>query len=365
MKRFFVLLWLVGFTLVVLASKVVAGVANTKHDMYYLGKGTDPNVCGYCHVPHKPHKAVGDKIWSDWGNEAQLTSGPSSPIGNMCYTCHDGTATNEGQDTVFNTALQQHKTGPGTDCNICHTVHDNTNGKFLGIAKTQSSLTESATYCETCHDATQYPGAELHGDHLAGSEHPYKDSGSLLDDSCNSCHKMHGAADYTTPTLTNPILKQDNTDSAYCATCHPSYVQATSGGNKHPANLASAGTWGKVDCESCHDPHQPDDPNRPAILKDDNVDSSYCSTCHEPSGTTNGPAIGQYSHPVGIAFTTIGDTPSGSDIDDDNDGADYPANSEVIVCESCHSAHQKGVDSPLLRITDDAGALCMNCHPNK
>jgi predicted CXXCH cytochrome family protein len=339
-----------------------AVVANSKHDMYFLGKGTDPNVCGYCHVPHN---AVGDKIWSDWGNEVQLTAGPSSAIGNMCYTCHDGTATDEGQTTVFNAALQQHKTESGADCNICHTVHDNTNGKFLGIEKTTSANTESATYCETCHDATMHPGAESYGDHLAGSQHPYKDTGGLLDKSCNACHKMHGAVNYTTTELTNPILKVDNTDSSYCAVCHSGHVQGATGGTKHPANLSSAGTWGKIDCESCHDPHQPDNPGHPAVLRNANVDSAYCATCHQATDTTNGPAIGANSHPVGISFTTVNLTPSGSDIDDDGDGPDYASNTASIVCESCHSVHLKGVASPHLRITADAGNLCLNCHTDK
>ncbi|PIQ89521.1 MAG: hypothetical protein COV72_02540 [Candidatus Omnitrophica bacterium CG11_big_fil_rev_8_21_14_0_20_42_13] len=366
MKKVFVLL--AGFIFVVAAyGTAVAGVANTDHDMYAEGKGTDPNVCGYCHIPHN---AVGNKIWSDWGNEAQLTSGPSSPIGNMCYTCHDGTATNAGQTTVFNTALQQHKVGGTADCNSCHTVHDNTNGKFVGIVATQSANTEFATYCETCHDATQYPGAEIHGDHIAGSEHPYKDTGALLDTSCNACHQMHGAVNYTTGSLTNPILKADNTDSAFCAGCHPAKIQATSGANKHPANLTSGGAWGKVDCQACHDVHQPNDPGRPFVLLDDNVDSAYCLSCHDASSTTNGPKIGANSHPVGVGFSVTPTdptlTPAGDAIDDNNTGGpDYPGNSSSIVCESCHSIHSKGVAAPLLRITAGAGTLCINCHPNK
>lgn len=362
MKKGFIWLLVLGLVLGVYGLSM-AGVVNSKHDMYggfIPPKGSDPNACSYCHVPHN---AVGDKIWSAWGNEGQLT-GPYSAIGNMCYTCHDGTATSLGQGTVFNTGLQQHKT-VGIDCDACHTVHDNANGKFLGIAKTQSANTESATYCETCHDATMYPGAGPHGDHLAGTEHPYKDSGSVLDDSCNSCHQMHGAASYTTASLTNPILKFANTDSAYCATCHSGYAQSVTGGNKHPANLSAAGGWGKVGCDTCHDVHQPNDSGRPAILMDTNVDSAYCVTCHQASGTVKGPAIGNFSHPTGVSFATIGLTPAANNIDDDGDGLDYSNNSASIVCESCHSVHKKGVAGKLLRITASAGTLCSNCHVGK
>ena len=344
-----------------------AGVAGTKHDMYFLGKGTDQNVCSYCHIPHN---AAGEKIWSNWTNTAELTSGVSSPIGNLCYTCHDGTTTDLGAGTVFDIGLQQHKISPGSDCNFCHSVHDNTNGMFMNVAKTQSADTESATYCETCHDATMPTGAQPHGDHLAGSEHPYKDSGPVLDTSCNACHQMHGAVNNASPTLTNPILRFFNIDSGICTVCHVNKISSITGTAQHPAILSTAGTWGKVLCSDCHDIHQPNDPGRPAVLKDTNVNSAYCTTCHKPTDTTKGPAVGTYSHPAGAAFTTIGATPSADTIDDDSDGAaDYPGNSAVIACESCHSVHDKGVAKPLLRIQHAQNSgfpaeLCLNCHSN-
>ncbi len=358
---------LFGITSIILlglTANAQASILGSEHDMFSRQLGQDPNVCSYCHIPHN---AVGDTIWSDWANEAELENGPSSELGNKCYTCHDGTVTNIGQTTVFNTALQQHKVEEGADCNMCHTVHDNTNGKFLGIVKTQSPETESATYCQTCHDATMYEGAEHLGDHLAGSEHPYKDSGAVLDESCNSCHQMHGAVNYTTEKLTNPILKEDNTDTAFCASCHPNFVQDTGeNANKHPAILASPGSWGKVDCFSCHDTHQPDATDHPAILLDPNVDSAFCTTCHEASGNAKAPSIGDHTHPTDKEFTTIGLTPSADDIDDNDDSLpDYAHNAGEIACESCHSPHLKGVSAPLVRITKAAGLLCSNCHIDK
>ena len=345
-----------------------AGVANSPHDMYSTGKGTNPNVCSYCHIPHN---AAGDKIWSDWGNEVQLTGGSSTVIGNMCYTCHDGTVTDVGQNTVFNTYYQQHEISAGKDCNMCHTVHDNTNGMFSIVPKTQSTNTAMATYCETCHDSTMYTGAEALGDHLAGTEHPYKDDGGVLDWSCNICHMMHAGAQGSTEEVSNPILRVTITDSIFCQWCHYDKMSVEGDGvtqdhTQHPANLGYFNSWGKVECRSCHDVHQPDVTGRAALLVDDNVDSAFCVTCHEETSTINGPAIGGNSHPVGAAFTTIGDTPSGSDIDDDDDGSpDYPGNSEVIVCETCHSVHDKNADAPALRVTNEASALCVNCHSDK
>lgn len=347
--------------------RAVAGVVGSSHDL--SSSSSSNNTCSYCHVPHK---AMGDKIWSSYGNEAQLSNPNYSEIGRMCYTCHDGTVTNKGQNTVFNTSLQQHKVSSGKDCDMCHTVHDNTNGKFLGVQKTGGAQTEAASYCETCHGTTPHSDAVSLGDHLAGTEHPYKDSGSLLDKGCESCHAVHGAANYapSSGTITHPILRKTNANSAYCAECHSTHVQATSNGNKHPANLSAGGAWGKVTCQDCHDVHQPDETDHPAILKSENSDSSYCMTCHQAAGAAKGPDIGDHSHPNGAAFsltpTDSSRTPAANAIDDDDqNGADYSNNTNSVVCESCHSVHQKGVASPLLRMTDDAGTLCINCHNDK
>ncbi len=357
-----------------------AGVANTEHDMFSEGKGTNTNICSYCHIPHN---AAGNKIWSDWGNEAQLTSGPSSTIGNMCYTCHDGTASLVGQTTAFNSSLQQHKVTSGLDCDMCHSVHDNANGMFINIAKKEDS------YCAACHDglvdagglgdmtgvgnhqsywtsaASHSTGASCSACHYSG---PYNQAGT-----CNLCHvKAHGAANYSKGSITNPILRYDNSDSAFCATCHPVNTQASIGGNKHPANLSSAGTWGKVDCEGCHDPHQPGVADHPFILNDTNTDSQMCVNCHDGA---QGPDIGN-SHPAPFAFGSIipldgsaaTGTPPGNVIDDDGrNGPDYPLNSGDLICESCHGIHRKvdAAGTKLLRITNTNADLCSNCHTDK
>ena len=358
-----------------------AGVAGSRHDMYFLSKGTDPNPCAYCHIPHN---AAGDKIWSDWANEAQLTSGPSTTIGNMCYTCHDGTASYRGLNSVFNLSLQQHKISAGRDCDMCHSVHDNTNGQFMNIAGKQNS------YCAACHDAAVNAGGL--GDHVSyPANHPncggchgvfeLDSLGANGDDaSCHLCHaKAHGAVNYTAGSITNPILKSNNTDSQYCGLCHPDLVQANSGGSKHPANT-SGSAYGKITCQSCHDPHQPGITNQLYLLTDSNIDSQMCIDCHNGS---SGPDIG-HSHPNQVSFGTIvpvdaspqTGTPPGNQINDNDydDGhsdpdtyPDYPANSASMICETCHSVHRKADNAgiKLLRITNTNSALCLNCHTDK
>jgi len=143
-------------------------------------------------------------------------------------------------------------------------------------------------------------------------------------------------------------------------------TQESTGGLKHPANLASAGTWGKVTCQDCHDIHQPGNPT-PHILKSQNIDSAYCQDCHDDVDETYGPKIGN-GHPVGVAFSATDSViaPAGNAIDDDDfDGIDYPLNSGDLICETCHSTHRKAVESPILRasyVSGDASVLCINCH---
>jgi len=355
-----------------------AGVSGTVHDMYTQGKGTSQEVCAYCHIPHQ---AKGDKIWSDWANEAQLTSGPSTTIGNMCYTCHDGTVTNIGLSTVFNASLQQHVMPAGQDCDMCHSVHDNTNGKFMNVGLTENY------YCASCHNAAVNAGGlgdyTNSGNHfnygVYDGAHPkrfgsgcyschYDHMQSIVSlGSCKFCHEAHAGANYSTPSVSKPILRIDNTDSAFCISCHPAMQQATTGGNKHPANLTAGGNWGIVDCHDCHDVHQPNNPNNPFILRNQNTDSGYCAYCHEAINETYGPKIGN-GHPVNIAFGAYPPidaslTPAGNAIDDDAYyGIDYPANSSDMICETCHSVHRKGVASPLLRMSITDSSLCLNCH---
>ena len=357
-----------------------AGVAGSKHDMYFLGKGIDPNICSYCHIPHN---AAGDKIWSKWANEARL-SGSYTVIGNMCYTCHDGTATNIGQSTAFNTSLQQHKISSGQDCDMCHSVHDNTNSMFMRVVKTQDS------YCAACHNSTANAGG--FGDMTGAGNHPnywpakpnhyasyspykntscvrcHNDSNKSDDGSCSLCHSTHSAVQYATSNLTNPILKAVNV-SGYCARCH--WFEWNNSGQKpmHPSSLATPGQWGVIDCEECHGVHQPDKPNNPKLLLDQNVNSAFCKTCHDRISASKGPMIGD-SHPEDVSYSltpmTPVLTPAGNAIDDDvKNGSDYPANSANLICETCHSVHIKGVVSPLLRINNTGGALCLNCHTDK
>ena len=365
--------------LLALPAAVFAGVAGSDHDL----TGSGEKLCFACHIPHN---ALGDKLWS------QTPSGTFSGVQDLCYTCHDGTPTSIGLTTAFDVAKEQHL-NVGTDCSgdgACHDVHNqnpNGTGRFIVVTETNNS------YCETCHDATQFAGAEGLGDHTAGLTH-FTNGGTFT---CNQCHTVHGATAQTNnPTgLTNPILLADNKPSyygAFCISCHNgtapteavtgtggqaatdvwNYADATTDhtGWKHPTTTTS--TTNPVNgCDKCHDVHDPTASPAPKyLLMADNTNSAYCTSCHTAAGA---PQVGGNSHFTGVPTDVnmnSGLTPAlpwANQINEDGTaGADWPtATANRMVCETCHSVHKQGYQTTpgyALRDDNSNNEICQACH---
>jgi predicted CXXCH cytochrome family protein len=371
----------VGFALLTLPMTVLAGVQSSDHDL----TGGGQKLCEACHTPHN---ALGANLW------ASTPSGTFSGVQDLCYTCHDGGVSSVGVTTVFDITKEQHAT-VGTDCSgagACHDVHNqnpNLTGKFTvaGVALTNGS------YCETCHDATQFTGAEGLGDHTAGLTH-FTDGVNFT---CNQCHTVHGATPQgSNPAgLTNPILLANNDDGTtyglFCASCHAGtppaeavpgtggensadpfvYTMATNDGTetKHPTTSAAVGG-----CDHCHDVHDPTATAYGYLLTADNANSAFCASCHTGGGA---PAVGANTHYTGVPSNTGMNTgltpplPWADQIDEDAvaantaDWATATANS--MVCETCHSVHRKGNTGPdaqyfLRHENGSTNQLCTACH---
>jgi doubled CXXCH motif protein len=361
----------------------IAGVANSDHDL----TGGGDKLCFACHTPHN---ALGANLWS------RTPSGTFSGVQDLCYTCHDGSITSVGVTTAFNATKEQHA-AVGSDCSgagACHDVHNqnpNGTGKF-----TVSGVTETnGSYCETCHDATPYTGAEGLGDHTAGLTH-FTNGGTFT---CNQCHTLHGAtAQGTNPAgLTNPILLADNQPGAYsgefCITCHNGtaptvampgtggqaatdvfdYSEATNDGSetKHPT-ISTTGAFPVEGCDKCHDVHDPTGTVVSYLLMGDNANSAYCLSCHDGA---QAPGVGANTHYVGIPADVnmnSGLTPAlpwANQIDEDGTaGADWSgATANNLVCETCHSVHKLGNTGPeanyfLRHENGSTNQLCTACH---
>lgn len=366
--------------LVMAPAVVLGGVAGSDHDL----TGQGQKLCFACHIPHN---ALGDKLW------ASTPSGTFTGVADLCYTCHDGSVTTVGTQTAFDAAKEQHAT-VGPDCSgegACHDVHNqnpNGTGRFVVVTETNGS------YCESCHDATQFPGAEGLGDHTAGLTH-YTNGSTFT---CNQCHTIHGATAQTTnpPGLTNPILLADNqTGAAYgdfCISCHngtaPAAAAEGTGGvaatdvfnyseilndgteAKHPT-MTTTGPTPVGGCNKCHDVHDPTATGTlQYLLQADNTDSQFCVSCHSAGGA---PAVGANSHYLGVPTDVnmnSGLTPAlpwANQIDEDGVvGADYPsATANSLVCETCHSVHRQGYSvtpSYFLRDNNSNNEICQACH---
>lgn len=378
------LLAIMGIVLLTLPMTALAGVSGSDHDL----TGGGEKLCQTCHTPHN---ALGANLW------ARNPSGTFSGVQDLCYTCHDGGVTSVGVTTVFDALKEQHAT-VGADCSglgACHDVHNqnpNTTGRFTvaGVTETNGS------YCETCHDATQFTGAEALGDHTAGTTH-FTNGGTFT---CNQCHTVHGATlQGTNPAgLTNPILLADNEPGSYygvfCATCHGgippavaipgtggvaatdvwAYAEATADGteSQHPTST-TGGSFPVGGCDKCHDVHDPTaSPVPQYLLLADNTNSAYCVACHDGASA---PAVGANTHPTGVPTDVgmnTGLTPAlpwANQIDEDGTaGVDWgSATPNMMVCETCHSVHKKGntigdVQYFLRWENGNSNQLCGACH---
>ena len=368
------------FGVLLVAGVCRGGVQGSDHDL----TGSSQDLCMTCHVPHN---AQGSQLW------AAVPSGTFAGVADLCYTCHDGSVTTIGTTTIFDTAADQH-ISVGSDCSgdgACHNVHQqnpNNTGRFVVLPETNHN------YCESCHGATPFPGAEGLGDHTAGATHF-----SNAAFTCDACHSVHGAVVQTEVVagLTNPILLGDNHNGSFygtfCISCHngnaPDAAVAGTGGfaandvfdyeeavvdgteTKHPTT--SVGTTYPVEgCDKCHDVHDPGATAYGYLLLADNTNSAYCVSCHDGS---QAPAVGANTHFTGVpndVGMNSGLTPALPWADQINEDA-FPgfdwlaATPNLMVCETCHSVHRAGWTSTdgeyLLRHPNgDQNHICTDCH---
>ena len=193
---------LTGLLLVVLAPArdAQAGIAGTAHDLSAQGWGTT-QICIFCHTPHNAQAVPGAPLWNHAVTVATFSAYTSAtlnavvgqPTGTskLCLSCHDGTvaldsyggnagthfmdpggaklgtdltndhpisftydaalATSDGglkspvSDKYVDAASILPLFGAQMQCATCHSVHDNSKGKFLRMLNNGSAL------CLACH----------------------------------------------------------------------------------------------------------------------------------------------------------------------------------------------------------------------
>ena len=261
---------------VVLCGGVIMGtiamggtVIGSRHDLSGLnvrgyGSETGPmtggsfndyrETCVYCHVPHNASAAAplwnrqlpsadGYKMYSSPNFDS--TPGPTPDgISLACLSCHDGSL---AVDAVIQTPRSHEWLDAGVHYRMspegqvgsdtCGKCHNQDSGAYGGLPGSASG--------KGAHDATvRYLTKNLSDDHPVSVKYPTFD----LD-----------------PGFNQPMIMKDD-------------------GGRTFANGVQTFEGDKVQCASCHDPHNPDEDNiegRDPFLRTSNYVSTLCLTCHD------------------------------------------------------------------------------------
>lgn len=252
----FYILMLLALFLILRALPAESGtIIRSKHDLTYLSERAIAKgavgamegvtfidygeVCVYCHTPHDASASAATPLWnrvlpstagySMYKSSTMDASLPSAPDGVSlaCLSCHDGTV---AVDSITNTP--------------------NTGWVDTGVHYRMSPDT-SGNSCGKCHT----PQGDLAG--------------------------LYGAHDATVKYLT-----QNLTDDHPVSMDYPTVLQDPRFNIPPGTGVFSNGIRlfnGKVQCASCHDPHNPDEQNaegRDPFLRTSKSYSNLCMTCH-------------------------------------------------------------------------------------
>lgn len=293
----------------------------------------------------------------------------------MCFSCHDGYVL----DSRFAWEKREHFHPVGVKppddfqipkkdgkeifplnqegkiyCGTCHSAHgvdwsEEYSPVFLRVENRDSSI------CLACHlDRSSGPEEGNHPVYKTPKEKPERllKNGAMFGSEggviCQSCHRVHGAAD-------DKLLMVENGRSQLCGTCHADrYTEDRSHAARagtHPVNVvpeaitipepllaegARLGSGGEIVCETCHQPHHAEP--EASILVDDNQDAGLCRRCHSDKET-----VAQTKHDVTAEDESAQD-----------------------VCGACHRAHNGKGPKMWAREPGSGGdavaSTCLSCH---
>ena len=199
-------------------------VVSSQHDLGVTAGAAGVSACEVCHLPRD---ASGQLLWSE---DPHAGDERFSGIAPACYSCHDGTVTDNGLH-AFDAALAQHPVRPGEvgeDCDMCHDPHLADYGSFL-------LFPAGANLCRTCHaggDRLSHPlnidasgpgivPQDIRWDPDAGDFNGTRlwdkagmRPGTLI--KCLSCHAAHGTASKGLLS----IAADGRGSTSLCANCH-------------------------------------------------------------------------------------------------------------------------------------------------
>ncbi len=314
-----------------------ATIKTTKHNLSTTGTGTikasvETQVCIFCHTPHS--KAVTTQLWNHQPTTATYTLYSSDYLTNLSY----------------NTPNQ-----PSAKSKLCLSCHDGTIA--LGAVYSTSGSGSTGTIAIS-GGVTTMPlgssgniGTTLTNDHPVGFGYDASKDPQLisrtwpwntpikLDPDASTgkveCHTCHNPHDNTN----TKFLKISNTNAAVCTFCHNktnwvASIHKTSTQSYTPSG-SLATTIGEWACRNCHQSHNGQ--GVPYLLKLSEENTCYQSSCH--GSTLPGFNTKDIQTQANKIYTHPINTISGKHKNPDNSISLNVPNRHA-ECYDCHNAHQ-------------------------
>lgn len=253
--------------------------------------------------------------------------------------------TNTKHDFRITSSASIHSTSKQDVCMFCHTPHNAASGAMIWNQKL--SQREFPTYSSSTLQSTIVPINAQDASKLCLSCH---DGTIALGDTQNEglIQFVQGTSYALPPTSPSNLA---GTGSGF-ADDHPFGFVPRRTAEIHdppPGDAVHLDSNGKVQCTSCHDPHQESvDPISDKFLVKTNDSSQLCQSCH----STQGWARSAHSRPTDLVEDLRYTSSQGAH-------TGYTGVSKN-GCESCHRPHSAQVGQRLLKLAEEN--TCYQCH---
>ena len=288
-----------------------------------------------------------------WLAFAQRYSAPGQIVGSS----HDFSATNANQPYAALSETQR--------CVFCHTPH-NANPKAplwnhalsgatyqvygsstLTASVGQPLSTDSSKLCLGCHDGTVALGNTVNNGTI-----PIKNGTTTIP--TTDVNNLGVDLSVSHPVAFTPVYPTP-----------PAYPQVALPPPTDPVSLDAPPPGGRVQCTSCHTPHeQKRDTTEARFLVKNNSGASICSTCHNPRSISSATYLWSWNGSVGQQTSHA--TALNAYTSDTNDGISYLGShtgyttTQTNGCEACHRPHTAHDAQRLLK--GDMDTVCFQCH---
>jgi predicted CXXCH cytochrome family protein len=361
--------------------------------------------CVVCHVMWLDDFRTDEETLIEWQPGNVLMEDTQGVVSSeeICYSCHDGYVQDSRHITwshnrhkIFVKPSDKITIPPELPlsnkgeiyCGTCHSAHGKgaaPHGDPTGRTSLFRETNVDSSLCEKCHsDKANYRRHNGHPLHKVSDIKPPErlfklGSKHAIDENvviCQSCHRIHGARG-------RKLLVVDNDNSSLCVICHGDKKDLID--TKHDIrttlpdekNLKEQTAFSGGPCSACHTPHNAAGKklwSRPYYAE--KPMTQLCFSCHGEDTSYDIKRTGKHTHPVDIR-------PEKAEIPDNLPLYSFgrARQSEgTVECFTCHDVHrwdpgseknrggkkvEGDVTNSFLRMSNESGQLCLQCHKDK